>query len=110
MMIDKNISEYIPKGRQNAIHQDELSNLLGIDAGTVKKLIQRERESGASIIDEKELFIVSGQCGYWLTDNITEVREYIRKEEGQAIKRFNTNKAYKRAINEYEGQLSINED
>jgi biotin operon repressor len=74
-----NIIDYIPEGKENAIHLEELAKLLKIDSRTVKKLIQQARKNGVKII--------SGQNGYWISDNEHDFKMFARMMRKQAASR-----------------------
>ena len=51
--------------------------------------------------------IVSDKRGYWLTDDRTELKEFIDSMEIQGKKRFRTIKTLKSTLNNIEGQNSL---
>ena len=85
-----NIIDFIPEGKANAIHQKDLVKLLNISADTIKKLIQQARKDGAKII--------SGQEGYWVSDNEHDFEMFERMMNKQAKSRLYVTKCVKKAI------------
>lgn len=96
-----NFVEYIPKGKANAIHLQELANLLNIPAYTVKKLVQAARREGAQIM--------SGACGYWIAEDEQEMSIYRDAMRKQAYTRLKTIKPINRALKQIGGQISLTE-
>lgn len=89
----------IPKGKENAVHNEELANQFGVSIGVIKKQIQEARE--------QEIPIVSAKDGYWQTDDREELQDFINSMEKQGKKRLKTIKALKRTLKGIEGQESL---
>lgn len=89
----------IPKGKENAVHNDELAKQFGVSIHTIKKQVQDARN--------KKIPIVSDSHGYWLTDDRDEIKAFIGSMEKQGKKRLKTIKALKRTLNNIEGQNSL---
>ena len=66
----------LPIGRENAVHQQDLCRRWGVNARTVRAIIEELRLGGA--------FIVTGQEGYYLTDDPEEIEAYVRKKRAEA--------------------------
>ena len=77
-----NIVEYIPMGKQNAIHLDQLSQQLNMSETSVKKLIKEARRRGAPIM--------SAKCGYWRTESEAERKAFIDNMNAQGYARLKT--------------------
>ncbi len=92
----KDVLSVIPKGKENAIHQQELAKILGLNMWQVKKAIQKERRNGAVIL--------SDQNGYWISDDKEEIKAFLVSMRKQAISRFNSTKAINNSLREIEGQ------
>lgn len=91
----------IPKGKENAIHLNALSDALGVKESTAKKYVQEARRNG--------LMICSGQEGYWITDNSDEIRVFETTLHKQAISRLRTTKPMRDTLKEYKGQMNIDD-
>ena len=89
----------IPKGKDKAIHNEELAAQFGMSIHTIKKYIQDARMQGIPIVSDKS--------GYWITDNREELKTFIDSMEKQGKKRFKTIKALKRTLNDIEGQNDL---
>ena len=89
----------IPKGKDKAIHNEELAKQFGMSIHTIKKYIQDARMQGIPIVSDKS--------GYWITDDREELKAFIDSMEKQGKKRFKTIKALKRTLNNIEGQNSF---
>lgn len=74
-----NILDFIPTGKENAISKQELMSRTGIkDEKLIRDAIKKEVKGGAHI------FSSSGHKGYWLSDDIDELEEYVRENEHRA--------------------------
>ena len=93
------LEKLIPVGRENAIHNNELAQALGVTEGTVRKIIQRARREGMDI--------VSGQPGYWFPVDDSERNAYYNLLRKQAISRFKTIKPMGDTLKTFKGQISI---
>lgn len=65
------ISDFLHAGTQNALTLRELVQLTGEDERTIRRRIQRERKAGILILSDC-------QHGYFLPDNESDVRRFIR--------------------------------
>lgn len=70
-----NILDYIPKGKENAISKERLCNLTGYNEREVRLLIKVEVENGEPILSS------SGHKGYWYSDDINEIEDFIREND-----------------------------
>lgn len=75
-----NITDYIPKGQNNAVSADSLCTALNIDLRTVRKLISAAQENGAVILNMQD-----GR-GYFVPadDESQLVDDYIKQESARA--------------------------
>lgn len=89
----------IPKGKDKAIHNEELAKQFGMSIHTIKKYIQDARMQGIPI--------VSDNSGYWITDDREELKAFIDSMQKQGKKRFKTIKALKCTLNDIEWQNSL---
>lgn len=67
------LTDYIPFGRQNAISRTELALKLGLNDRALRTAVRAYRNTWVSI----EPFICSNSTenGYWLSNNIDEIRD-----------------------------------
>lgn len=68
------VSEYLRIGEENAILQNDLSRIIGIDKRTLRELIAEER---------KKICICSKggvKGGYWLPKDAFEARAFLKQE------------------------------
>jgi biotin operon repressor len=94
-----NITDFIPYGKENAVHIAELASTLNIKTAAVKKLVQTARRSGAVIL--------SDTSGYWQSTDQAEIDAYIKSTRKQAISRFTTLKGIKLSEAERNGQMNL---
>lgn len=75
-----NITDYIPKGQNNAVSADSLCTALNIDRRTVRRLISSAQENGAVILNMQD-----GR-GYFVPadDESQLVDDYIKQESARA--------------------------
>ncbi|MCQ2387933.1 MAG: hypothetical protein MJ066_05785 [Clostridia bacterium] len=93
------IERYIPIGKENAIHQRELAEIVGVNTNKLKKKIKEARLEGA--------MICSNGNGYFIAGNKEEARTFYHSMRKQAITRFNSIKLIKRKLREMDGQISL---
>lgn len=74
----KDLTEFIPTGRANAIPMKDLATLLNVDARTVRALVQRAREQGAPICSEWE-----HNGGYYMPADKYEAESYLRQQQSR---------------------------
>lgn len=71
-----NILDFIPTGKENAISKEKLCKLTGIkDERIIRDAIKRQVESGVPILSS------SGHKGYWYSEDIDEIAEFIREND-----------------------------
>ena len=71
------ILQYIPHGKENAISRGELSRLLKKSDRQARKLIEQERQRGIPILSSSK-----GE-GYWLSEDISEIRAFLKESENR---------------------------
>lgn len=80
------IEDYIPEGRENAVSRRDLIPLLGKGERNIRQQIKeankRLGEQGKAILSS------SAWKGYWISDDLNEMEEYLREQE----RRVNTQK------------------
>ena len=75
-----NITDYIPKGQNNAVSADSLCTALNIDRRTVRRLISSAQENGAVILNMQD-----GRGYYVPADDESQlVDDYIKQESARA--------------------------
>lgn len=63
------LEKSLPKGKENAIHQKELAQFLGVTSATIKIMVKEARQQGVQII--------SGNGGYWIAKDDLEKKEFV---------------------------------
>ena len=86
-------------GKENAIHQIDLAEKIGVKSEVAKRYVQYARKKG--------LFICSGKAGYWFAENDADLKAYENMARRQAITRLKTTKVIRHRLREYKGQMSI---
>ena len=89
----------IPKGKENAVHNEELAKKFGVSTTKIKNLIHEAREHGVPI--------ASGMLGYWITEDREEIQKFVNSMDKSAIKRIATTKALKHMLSVTEGQITL---
>lgn len=89
----------IPKGKDNAIHTEELARQFGVSMHIIKKYVQEARDCGIPISSDKN--------GYWLTNDRAELQKFVDTMEKQGKKRLKTVRALKDTLKKTEGQKSL---
>ncbi len=89
----------LPWGKENAVHQYELADSLGVSADVLKGIIKRARR------DEQP--ILSGNSGYWLSDNPEEIREFAHSLKGESFSMMKTAEGLEKAAEREEEAQAI---
>ena len=95
------LRNYIPQGRENAVHQNELALRMGCSAAAVKYAVRKARRAGEPIM--------SGTEGYWYTNNRCEMQAFTKSMTKQAISRFASIKEIRRELSTDVEQMSLDE-
>lgn len=93
------IQKFFPKGRENALHQKELAEILDISPQEVKELAIKGREIGVPIL--------SDSCGYWFSDNKEEIQKFVNSHEKYGRTCFKSVKALKETLKVMQGQKTF---
>ena len=93
--------QIIPTGKENALHQEEIANRLGISRARVKALIRAARDKGIEIL--------SGIHGYYYAKDDNEREEFAATISKQAYTRLKTAKPIKCALKNVSGQISLSD-
>ena len=97
--MNERLIQAIPKGKENAKHLQDLARELNRSTDTVKHMIRSARKEG--------VYILSDQTGYWISDNVTEIRAFIGAMTRQSTSRFASIKEFKAQLGTIDGQMSL---
>ena len=97
--IIQSVVTVIPMGAENAIHLKELSELLHMNDGTVKRYIKLARQQGYRIISDTK--------GYWLSESKEDWRKWRNMMHRQAISRLEVIKPINDRLKDYDGQIDL---
>ena len=77
-----NIAEYIPMGKENAVSRAKLEGLTNLPDRENRREIERMRPI---LLANHGVWIMSksGTKGYWLTDSLPEMRQFIREADSR---------------------------
>jgi len=75
----KNITDFIPKGKKNAVTTEELKIITGFDERTIRQYIANARLKGVVICSS----LKSEGGGYFLPCSPDEAVEYVRTEQSR---------------------------
>lgn len=99
------ISDFIPRGKENAIKRDDLSTALRLPDRMVRQLIEKARKDGALIMNDQ-----NGE-GYYISDDINDLKRQLRRNEHRARSILVQNTRLRKSIKELEeresGQLTM---
>lgn len=87
--------ELVPYGKQNAISGQQLAKRLHKNVRGMCSLIHEARVS--------ELLILSGDAGYWRSENLDELKEFYKRMRSQGIGTLAAAKSARLKIKELEG-------
>ena len=96
-----NILDYIPSGRDNAISREQLCRVTGLNDRAVRNLIKRARENGAPILS------TSHGAGYWVSDDLEEIKPYLREMEHRCKSLSRTVQSLRRDVAQREGKYVV---
>lgn len=97
------IEELIPFGKENAIKNEELQRVTGLDNRTVRRAVSDARKRGVVILNMQD-----GRGYYQPTDDErTEVEMYYFQEHSRAMNNLVTLKATRNWLSRFDGQLHI---
>lgn len=91
------ISKLIPYGKENAISRAELCALTGFSDRINRKYIERLRRQGERILSS------SHYKGYWYSDDVIEIREFIKEEDSRKNSANKTTDKLRLYVAEQEG-------
>lgn len=83
-------------GKANAISMTALAAKLNVSITTVKKLVREARQQGYQI--------VSGNEGYWITEDDRDKKAFVVEMQKQALSRISSSKHIKESLEDFEGQ------
>jgi biotin operon repressor len=87
------ISNFLSTGQEHAIPLRDLVTLIGLDARTVRVMIQAERLAGMPILSDN-------QHGYYLPADDTERNRFVRSMQHRAREILRVARAVERSLNE----------
>lgn len=93
------INDLLPYGERNAVSRLALAELTGLDERLVRKRINALRLSGVPII--------SGNAGFWLSDNPQELASFARSMNHRAREIARVADAIERTADRLRGQERI---
>lgn len=93
-----NILDFIPYGKNNAISRQELVMRTGMTDRAIRRAIQLLREDGEIILSS------SHGKGYWRSDEVSEIAQYIRENDSRCRKMSRTNRKIKEKYYTLTGQ------
>lgn len=82
----------IPLGEENAIHMDDLANILDVEGRDVRREVLNLRKRGR--------IIASSQNGYFIPTTNGELLRYYRKARGRALTTLSSLKRTRRVLRE----------
>lgn len=88
------LTEHIPYGKQNAISGEQLAQRLNTNVRKMCKMIHSARVSG--------VLILSGDAGYWRSENLDEIKEFYKRMRSQGIGTLAAAKSARLKIKEIE--------
>lgn len=91
--------QYIPVGMENAIHQKDLAEKLGVTPDAAKQIIRKARQQG--------LEILSGIEGYYFAASEQEKEAFAQMMQKQAFSRLKTASPIIKTLKQVKGQLSL---
>ena len=88
----------IPEGRENAISRETLRRLTGLDDRKIRLEIKRLISQGHVILSS------SSAKGYWQSDNISEIEQFIRESDHRRSTEAKTIEALRRLVAKRKGE------
>lgn len=104
MTVSEKICSALRSGENNAVSLAEMCSISGLDNRRTRLVIEDLRRSG--------MVIISSNKGYYLPENLEEIRHYINKESKRARSIFytlRTAKALERKLLAECSQISFSE-
>ena len=88
----------IPEGRENAISRETLRRLTGLDDRKIRLEIKRLISQGHVILSS------SSAKGYWQSDNISEIEQFIRESDHRRSTEAKTIEALRSLVAKRKGE------
>lgn len=74
--------EYIPLGKENAIHSHDLEEILGCECSSeLRRMISTARINGTA---DGTVICSNSSDGYWRSRDIAEIRRFVRSMHSRA--------------------------
>lgn len=96
------LSDYLRKGRENAISEGDLAALLRVSARDISKMAERERRSGAPICAA-----TSSPPGLYLAASPEELERYTRRLDHRLREVRTTREALGDTLDAWTGQTRL---
>ena len=97
---EKLVLQAIPKGKQNAKYQKEISTNLGIRTRDFREVIHSLRLAGIPVCS-------SPYCGYWIPETMDEFRELLGVLEAYLISHQETIDRLTESYNKYDSIKAV---
>lgn len=94
-----NIDKLIPRGAENAVPMVDLAKVSGLSERGVRKTIEQLRRNGS--------VICSNDNGYYLPDNLLELRDYISRMSKRAETTFLCLQSARALLRKFDGQMTL---
>ena len=88
----------IPEGRENAVSRETLRRLTGLDDRRIRLQIKKLIRQGYPILSS------SSAKGYWQSDNISEIEQFIRESDHRRSTEAKTIEALRRLVAKRKGE------
>lgn len=92
------LKEFIPVGKENAIHLPELAEQMRKNERSLQVMIRNARLEG--------LPILSDSSGYWISNDKEEQRAYVAMKTKDATSRMKTVSKLRKALKTPDGQMN----
>lgn len=94
-----NIEKLIPRGAENAVPMVDLAKVSGLSERGVRKTIEHMRRNG--------VVICSGDGGYYLPANVSELSDYLNRMTKRAETTFLCLSGARAMLRRFDGQITM---
>lgn len=91
------ITNFIPRGRENAVRRETLRTMLNMPDRTVRQMIEKARREGEIIIN-----LGSGE-GYYISDDPADIEKQLRMNNSRAMAILVQQRTLRNKLRELEG-------
>lgn len=95
------ITDFIGRGKENAVTRAELVAKLNLPDRTIRNLIEDERRKGTLIINAGD------GAGYYISDNLADLERQYRMNHNRAMSVLVQQKHLRRRIRELGGEVPL---